>query len=158
MIRAAAAAVLAVAALSACMSPPAPPAHPASATPPAGPAPSAPSALSARSGAAAAQDRRAHSAAAPDEPATPDIETLKGEASAQVTSLLGQPDFRRADKPAELWQYRSAACSVDLFLYPGDAGALTVDHLDVRTFGEEALSRQACFAAILKSRAADRRG
>ncbi|MDP6896243.1 MAG: hypothetical protein QF510_04620, partial [Rhodospirillales bacterium] len=35
----------------------------------------------------------------------PDINTLKGEASGHVTTLLGAPDFRRIDKPAELWQY-----------------------------------------------------
>ena len=88
-----------------------------------------------------------------------DIKTLKGKASDQVTKLLGAPDFRRTDKPAELWQYRHDKCSVDLFFYPHDGGNLSVDFLDVRTYGHQDLSPQACFVAILKSRAAaDGRG
>ncbi len=82
----------------------------------------------------------------------PDIKTLKGEASDRVTTLLGAPDFRRVDKPAELWQYRHDKCSVDLFLYPRDGGGLSVDFLDVRTYGDQDLSLQACFVAILKAK------
>ena len=82
----------------------------------------------------------------------PDIKTLKGEASDRVTTLLGAPDFRRTDKPAELWQYRHDKCSVDLFLYPRDGGGLSVDFLDVRTYGDHDLSLQACFVAILKAK------
>ena len=82
----------------------------------------------------------------------PDIKSLKGETSDHVTTLLGAPDFRRADKPAELWQYRHDKCSVDLFLYPRDGGGLSVDFLDVRTYGDQDLSLQACFIAILKAK------
>ena len=82
----------------------------------------------------------------------PDINTLKGEASGHVTTLLGAPDFRRIDKPAELWQYRHDKCSIDLFLYPGDGGDLSVDFLDVRTYGGQNLSLQACFVAILRAK------
>ena len=82
----------------------------------------------------------------------PDIKTLRGEASDRVTTLLGAPDFRRTDKPAELWQYRHDKCSVDLFLYPRDGGGLSVDFLDVRTYGDHDLSLQACFVAILKAK------
>ena len=83
----------------------------------------------------------------------PDIETLKGKTSDRVTKLLGTPDFRRTDKPAELWQYRHDKCSVDLFLYSRNGGGLTVDFLDVRTHGDQDLSIQACFVAILKAKA-----
>ena len=82
-----------------------------------------------------------------------DIKALRGETSYRVTTLLGAPDFRRADKPAELWQYRHDKCSVDLFLYPRDGGGLSVDFLDVRTYGDQNLSLQACFVAILKAKA-----
>ena len=34
-----------------------------------------------------------------------------------VVALLGEPDFRRVEPPAEVWQYRGADCVVDLFLY-----------------------------------------
>ena len=82
----------------------------------------------------------------------PDINTLKGEASGHVTTLLGAPDFRRIDKPAELWQYRHDKCSIDLFLYPGDGGDMSVGFLDVRTYGGQNLSLQACFVAILRAK------
>ena len=86
-------------------------------------------------------------------PTYPDIEILKGKTSDGVTKMLGAPDFRRTDNPAELWQYRHDKCSVDLFLYSRNGGGLTVDFLDVRTYGDQDLSIQACFVAILKAKA-----
>ena len=89
----------------------------------------------------------------------PDVEALKGEASDKVTRLLGAPDFRRTDKPAELWQYRHDKCSFDLFLYPRDGGGLSIKFMDVRAYGDQNLSLQACFLAILKAKAdLDNRG
>ncbi len=35
-----------------------------------------------------------------------------------LTQRLGAPDFTRPDAPAEIWQYRSASCVLDVFLYP----------------------------------------
>ena len=88
----------------------------------------------------------------PTKPIYPDIEALRGRESDQVTTLLGEPDFRRTDKPAELWQYRHDKCSVDLFLYPRAEGGLSVDFLDVRNYGDQNLSLQACFVTILKAK------
>ena len=34
--------------------------------------------------------------------------------------MLGEPDLRRPEPPAELWQYRSADCVLDVFLYADD--------------------------------------
>ena len=85
-------------------------------------------------------------------PTYPGIEILKGKTSDGVTKILGAPDFRRTDNPAELWQYRHDKCSVDLFLYSHDSGSLSVDFLDIRTHGDQNISRQACFVAILKAR------
>ena len=42
-------------------------------------------------------------------------EQLKGMKQADIVSLLGEPDFRRSEPPAELWQYRAADCVLDLF-------------------------------------------
>jgi hypothetical protein len=47
---------------------------------------------------------------------------LAGLAPSQVAALYGQPDFRRNDPPAEVWQYRSADCVLDLYFYSGDGG------------------------------------
>ena len=48
---------------------------------------------------------------------TPALGDLTGMAPAQVAALLGDPDLRRRDPPAEIWQYRSADCVLDLFFY-----------------------------------------
>ena len=49
----------------------------------------------------------------------------------QLTQRLGAPDFTRHDAPAEIWQYRSASCVLDVFLYPED-GSLKVVHATTR--------------------------
>jgi hypothetical protein len=49
----------------------------------------------------------------------------------QLTQRLGAPDFTRRDAPAEIWQYRSASCVLDVFLYPEDGG-LKVVHATTR--------------------------
>jgi hypothetical protein len=55
-------------------------------------------------------------------PGTALLGNLAGLAPSQVAALYGQPDFRRNDPPAEVWQYRSADCVVDLYFYGGDGG------------------------------------
>jgi hypothetical protein len=52
----------------------------------------------------------------------PQLRELSGLAPSQVAALYGQPDFRRNDPPAEVWQYRSADCVLDLYFYGGDSG------------------------------------
>jgi hypothetical protein len=47
---------------------------------------------------------------------------LAGFAPSQVAALYGQPDFRRNDPPAEVWQYRSADCVLDLYFYSENGG------------------------------------
>jgi hypothetical protein len=62
---------------------------------------------------------------APAEPAVmrvPELPVLTGMDPAQLTALLGEPDLRRSEPPAELWQYRSADCVLDVFLYVDSTG------------------------------------
>jgi hypothetical protein len=47
---------------------------------------------------------------------------LTGMNPIQVVALYGQPDFRRADPPAEIWQYRSKDCVLELYFYSGAGG------------------------------------
>ena len=65
--------------------------------------------------------QKKHRELAREEPALaakyPAIHKLKGLTSAHLTDLLGAPSFRRRDKPAELWQYRTQECVIDFFLY-----------------------------------------
>ncbi len=64
----------------------------------------------------------------------PEIGKLQGMRREELLSLLGKPDFQRNDPPAELLQYRSADCVVDIFLY-GDAGDYRVVHAEARDRG-----------------------
>jgi hypothetical protein len=60
-----------------------------------------------------------------------------GWSAAELVALLGAPDFRRVEPPAELWQYRSADCVLDLFLY-AEKGAMRVVHSETRERGAAA--------------------
>ncbi|MGH6973393.1 MAG: hypothetical protein ACRED6_02065 [Stellaceae bacterium] len=68
---------------------------------------------------AAAPQATAMPAVTPDHPAT--LGDLNGLAPAQVAALIGDPDLRRVDPPAEIWQYRNADCVLELYFY--DSGA-----------------------------------
>lgn len=57
---------------------------------------------------------------------------LKGLSPLQVRAVLGKPMFTRRDAPAEIWQYRGRACTIDLFLYD-EGGSQTVTHVAVRS-------------------------
>jgi len=61
----------------------------------------------------------------------PNLEKLGGLTAVEVVTLLGEPDFRRAEPPAELWQYRGAECVLDLFLY-SEIGPARVVHSEIR--------------------------
>ncbi len=60
-------------------------------------------------------------------PHVPELGKLAGLGEAELVAMLGQPDFRRNDPPAEIWQYRSADCVLDIFLY-SEAGGYRVVH------------------------------
>jgi hypothetical protein len=76
----------------------------------------------------------AEAPAPPAEPAAarvPELPVLTGLGPAELVALLGEPDFRRRDPPAELWQYRSADCVLDVFLY-GEGGSYRVVRSETR--------------------------
>ncbi len=71
---------------------------------------------------------------APAEPASAritELPVLTGLGPAELVALFGEPDFRRRDPPAELWQYRSADCVLDVFLY-GEGGTYRVVRSETR--------------------------
>jgi hypothetical protein len=57
---------------------------------------------------------------------------LKGLSATQVRTVLGSPAIRRRDAPAEIWQYRGHACTLDVFLYD-ETGGPKVAHTAVRS-------------------------
>ncbi len=60
-----------------------------------------------------------------------EMASLNAMSDRQLVQRLGAPDFTRRDPPAEIWQYRSASCVLDVFLYPEDGG-LKVVHATTR--------------------------
>lgn len=83
-------------------------------------------------------------------------DSLLGLRPAEILALFGRPDFRRSEPPAELWQYRSADCVLDIFLY-GDAGGVRVVHSESRERGPAvAEAAQRCGSAAMGFRARNR--
>ncbi|HEX3971386.1 MAG TPA: hypothetical protein VHX19_08680 [Stellaceae bacterium] len=66
---------------------------------------------------------------APSESIKPDIKDLAGLAPADVLSILGKPDLKRTEPPAELWQYRAADCVLNLFFYD-EANGYRLTHVE----------------------------
>ena len=86
------------------------------------------------SAAAAVLPAPAAPAVAPAAPAAariPELPVLTGLGPAELVALFGEPDFRRRDPPAELWQYRSPDCVLDVFLY-GEGGSYRVVRSETR--------------------------
>src|SRR5690242_8178756 len=46
-----------------------------------------------------------------------DLGALKGLRPREIVALLGQPELKRDEPPAELWQYRTSDCVLNLFFY-----------------------------------------
>jgi hypothetical protein len=60
-----------------------------------------------------------------------ELPALQNISEHELVSRLGTPDFMRKESTAEIWQYRSDTCVLDVFLYPED-GALKVMHAATR--------------------------
>lgn len=75
---------------------------------------------------------------------------LLGMDAPELKSRLGEPTLIRRDGDAEVWQYRSDRCVLDLFLY----GAVKrVEHVDLRDrgSGDDQAARE-CFLRMLRGR------
>ncbi|CAA7614092.1 conserved exported hypothetical protein [Candidatus Terasakiella magnetica] len=88
---------------------------------------------------------------APLRPGMLSPEALKGLSAVQVERALGDPSFRRRDPPAEIWQYRVKACTLDLFLYDENSSR-KVSHVAVRTPGGNTITAQDCLDEIIARR------
>lgn len=75
-----------------------------------------------------------------------DPNRLKGLSPLQIRSVLGKPVFTRRDAPAEIWQYRSRACTLDLFLYD-EGGSQTVAHYAVRS--QQPVNESQCLGELV---------
>ncbi|HEY7690463.1 MAG TPA: hypothetical protein VH835_17310 [Dongiaceae bacterium] len=73
----------------------------------------------------------------------------------ELERMLGAPKFVRRDAPAEVWQYRSDACVLDVFIYQAGTGAL-VKYAEARTVSAEPAVTDECVNAIRQQKSTDR--
>ena len=83
-------------------------------------------------------------------PVTPN--SLIGVAPAAISARLGQPDFRRTEPQAEIWQYGGGDCSLFVYFYKGDGGALGARYVDARKAQGGAADKSACLSSVLARR------
>jgi hypothetical protein len=72
-----------------------------------------------------------------------------GLGAAELLARFGEPELRRAEPPAELWQYRSDDCVLEVFLYPKSGTP--------RVVGSEIYARSADGTADCRSHRAEGR-
>lgn len=89
----------------------------------------------------------------------PSLDSLPGLRGAELTGLMGAPQFRHRDGKAEIWQYRGTACILDVFLY-ADGNDLRVRYVEARERGDakskdadSARQARVCAGNLLDSRA-----
>ncbi len=86
----------------------------------------------------------------PSQP-VPRFEELKGLNRARLVDLLGDPDFRRKETPGEIWQYRTADCVLDVFLY-SEGKDIKVRHAETRDRGLLKISQANCLGGLVAAR------
>jgi len=91
-------------------------------------------------------------AAAPISPIlhlTGDPKELVGLDHKVVRRALGDPRHIRNELPAQVWQYATGDCIVDLYLYNQD-GALTVTYVEARSHTAEQAPTTRCLKSLLE--------
>ena len=92
--------------------------------------------------------------AIPEQATTPEIDyanfkkKLLGLDADEVVRRLGAPVFRRYEPPAEIWQYRTSACVVDVFLYESK-GNFGVEYVETRGRVRQEVDENTCFNSVL---------
>ena len=81
-----------------------------------------------------------------------DFATLNGLNAADLRRLLGDPDFRRQEPPAQIWQYRTTECVLDVFLYSDAGGEYHVVHAEIRDRGVVRVSQSSCYGSLVTNR------
>ena len=76
-----------------------------------------------------------------------DPQTLVGLAGAEVTATLGEPELRRVEHPAEVWQYRTDRCVLDLYLYD-ESGRRQVVYVESRPRDGGSIDAASCVGRV----------
>jgi hypothetical protein len=64
--------------------------------------------------------------------------------------VLGKPAQMRNELTAEVWQYVTGDCVVDLYLYDDDSGALKVTYVEARSRTAEPTPTTRCLKSLLE--------
>jgi hypothetical protein len=67
---------------------------------------------------------------------------------------LGEPNYRRRETPAEVWQYFGPSCVLDLFFYE-DKGTQRVTHLELRSRNLSPAAQTSCLTQLLEGKRGD---
>jgi hypothetical protein len=78
-----------------------------------------------------------------------DPKELVGLDHAVVRRALGNPTHIRSELPAQVWQYATGDCIVDLYLYDQD-GAWTVTYVEARSHTAESAPTARCLKSLLE--------
>jgi len=74
---------------------------------------------------------------------------LLGKRTPWVSEHLGQPFFKRTEGGAELWQYKTAECVLNIFIYEDfEGGQRRVLHFDARDLKGKPTKRDGCINSI----------
>lgn len=80
-------------------------------------------------------------------PLTP--QSLLGVAPEALSARLGEPAFKRAEPQAQVWQYGGEGCSLFIYFYKTDAGALASSFVDARRTQGGPADPAACLAGVI---------
>ncbi len=83
-------------------------------------------------------------------PVDDNVQRMIGAAPRSLLAELGEPQLRRRETPAEIWQYQGEGCVLDFFLYENGGPELEVIHLEARGQAAERSDAKACFAGLLR--------
>ena len=68
-----------------------------------------------------------------------------------LAAHLGEPRMIRREPPAEIWQYRTSDCVLDVFLYE-ENGATSVTYIEARDLAAAPTETRACIGQVLRDR------
>jgi hypothetical protein len=81
---------------------------------------------------------------------TGDPEELLGLDHTALRRVLGRPAQVRNEVTAQVWQYVTGDCVVDLYLYDDDSGALKVTYVEARSRTAEQTPTSRCLKSLLE--------
>lgn len=76
------------------------------------------------------------------------VSMLQNKPPSEVRQRLGAPSLTRREPPAEIWQYGSSSCVIDIVFYPTDSGTLSADWLDSRALDGGPIDKDRCLKSL----------